>query len=608
MRPLDTALPLTAEIVSTSAVQTGKEHRRSTGRLARTSVFVLSAVVAAVFAVGGTGCATAIEAAVMASATPLMREAEKGNTEAVRRLIEQGADVNAREKMYDSTALMFAAGSGKIDTVRLLLENGADINAKNKLGSTALMLASMNGRTEVARLLAAKGADANAMNKYGATALDHAGERNRRTAAELRKHGAVTGEELAIVRRETEKIKAKNQSGEMPQVLLEAAQGHKDALRLLIERGADINARDKDGKTALMLAVQNRNADLARALLKNGARIEDGASMLMAAVDGNAPQTAKALIDYGTDVNIRDRNGMTALMRAVEYNVDRNKYNPRIETVRMLLEKGADINLTDARGWTALDYVEYGEKDAVASEKAAQDVLDEIVGVYEAIPVIGKLFNAASNLGGTMTGTKVKKEDWAEAKRILVAAGATKSGAGLQAGEKSVVAANEARDSLLQDARVVTVPAKKLVTTTANAVKKAIAEGAKAGSLTHITSSCANGVPIFNAPCRTEINITPPDGVYGITGQGSDTVVLPSDFKPGEYSYNVKILHLESGLFAADKLMGMCSGSFYIDSNVKRVVLEFRDDSTTFAPVHYNCKKMVAVITTADGHVKSVSP
>ena len=60
-----------------------------------------------------------------------MYASEGGHTDTARLLIENGADVNAKNKS-DSTSLMYALEGGHTNTARLLIENGADVNAKNK--------------------------------------------------------------------------------------------------------------------------------------------------------------------------------------------------------------------------------------------------------------------------------------------------------------------------------------------------------------------------------------------------------------------------------------------------------------------------------------------
>ena len=93
--------------------------------------------------------------------TPLMRAALDGDTESVRELINQGADINRRDDS-GRTALMFAVVNRHYETMKVLLEHGADVNARSKQGGTALMGAAMDGELSMVQALLDKGADLHA--------------------------------------------------------------------------------------------------------------------------------------------------------------------------------------------------------------------------------------------------------------------------------------------------------------------------------------------------------------------------------------------------------------------------------------------------------------
>lgn len=102
--------------------------------------------------------------------TPLMNAASIGHTEVAKKLIEHGADVNAKDDT-GATPLMLAAAFGHKETAELLLDKGADVNITDNTGATPLMLAAAFGDKDTAELLIDKGADINAKNEIGATAL-----------------------------------------------------------------------------------------------------------------------------------------------------------------------------------------------------------------------------------------------------------------------------------------------------------------------------------------------------------------------------------------------------------------------------------------------------
>ncbi len=92
-------------------------------------------------------------------------------------------------------SIHYAADRGNIEAVKQHIADGADVNAKDDIGDTLLHYAGGKGHKEIAELLIAKGADVNAKNDDGETWLDWA-EDDPETADLLRKHGGKTGEEL----------------------------------------------------------------------------------------------------------------------------------------------------------------------------------------------------------------------------------------------------------------------------------------------------------------------------------------------------------------------------------------------------------------------------
>jgi len=90
------------------------------------------------------------------------KAASSGDEEALKQLLNQGADVNARDEA-ENTALHLATQHGHQDIMRLLIEQGADVNAQNDYLSTSLHLTERN--METIRILLEAGADPNLQNK-----------------------------------------------------------------------------------------------------------------------------------------------------------------------------------------------------------------------------------------------------------------------------------------------------------------------------------------------------------------------------------------------------------------------------------------------------------
>ncbi len=116
--------------------------------------------------------------------------------------------------------------------------------------------------------------------------------------------------------------------------------------RLFIERGADAKMRGPRGNTAMFRA---RDARTIRALLEAGASVdaqnEDGVTPLMKAATSGNPELIQVLIAVGADLELRDRQGQTALIVASRY---------WLHGMRELLEAGANANAVDIEGWTPL--------------------------------------------------------------------------------------------------------------------------------------------------------------------------------------------------------------------------------------------------------------
>jgi len=108
-----------------------------------------------------------------------------GDVRRMRSLHAAGANVNARSNCC--LPLFLAAGEGRLGAVRYLLDEGADINAREKLGDTALTEATYYGHLDVVKDLLFRGADVNEIGGEG-TALDIATKRRYAEIVDLLKH------------------------------------------------------------------------------------------------------------------------------------------------------------------------------------------------------------------------------------------------------------------------------------------------------------------------------------------------------------------------------------------------------------------------------------
>ena len=94
-----------------------------------------------------------------------------GNLNVLKLFLENGLNVNIREKYSGETLLMRASYKGHTDIVKYLIDKGADINLNSSEKNTALMFAASEGHLEIVKILIEKGVEINAVNNYGWNAL-----------------------------------------------------------------------------------------------------------------------------------------------------------------------------------------------------------------------------------------------------------------------------------------------------------------------------------------------------------------------------------------------------------------------------------------------------
>ena len=107
-----------------------------------------------------------------------------GGIAAVRKLLDEGTDVNWKDKK-GMTAFIYASAHGHVEVVKLLLDRGALIDLQNNVGGTALSNACFYGKIDCVRLLLERGADMFMTGKSGKTAKDWAEEQEHADIVQL---------------------------------------------------------------------------------------------------------------------------------------------------------------------------------------------------------------------------------------------------------------------------------------------------------------------------------------------------------------------------------------------------------------------------------------
>jgi len=273
--------------------------------------------------------------------TPLHAAAGAGQRKIAEFLISNGASVNAGAVAEGlGTALHYATDGGSKEVAKLLIQQGATVDARNKAEETPLHIASKRGYRDLAQLLIANKADVNAKTKDGQTPLLRAARLGHKDVMELL---IDKGAEVSPVD---------------DLLYWTCEHGHRDLAETLIQKGANVNS-EAWGDAPAFVAVSYHRPDVLKLLLDNGAnpnaRNEWGWTLLHHTVDPvcRSLEMTRMLLDKGANPNAKiPQDNSTPFNWAVYYGLN--------EMIELFLAKGADLNTKDNDGHTPLQHARDG--------------------------------------------------------------------------------------------------------------------------------------------------------------------------------------------------------------------------------------------------------
>lgn len=191
----------------------------------------------------------------------LIAAARDGDLAALKRLLDSGVPVDARDERGRS-ALLVATHANRIEAARLLIARGADVNAKDDIQDSPFLLAGAKGRLEILRMTLAA-ADLNSTNRYGGTALIPAAH-----------HGHVdTVRELLKTAIDVNHVNRLGWTALLEAIILgDGGPAHVQIVELLVAHGGKVQLADAQGVTPLSHAEQRGQHAVARILRRAGAQ------------------------------------------------------------------------------------------------------------------------------------------------------------------------------------------------------------------------------------------------------------------------------------------------------------------------------------------------
>lgn len=304
----------------------------------------------------------------ISGATPLHEACRYGNAEIAKQLIEKGADVNGQDSLGKTPLLLLIPESNQQEIYSILLESGANVNQKDMYGDTILHVASMsNVSPETLGMFAGAGADINIRNKKGltpiATSIEHG--RNEQVnffaangadihAEDARKNTPL----ISVLKRPDDMYKflvikenasSIDSEGNTPLLVALKNNASFDRIQYIADLDSNVNARNRDGESALFVAVEKNNRKAGELLLSRNADIfaanTQNISPLRKSLESQN-ESEQWLIN-STTIQSSDGSGNSVLHYASEWHLPNDVMN-------FLIQKGANVNAVNGNGETPL--------------------------------------------------------------------------------------------------------------------------------------------------------------------------------------------------------------------------------------------------------------